>query len=456
MKIPMTPPSQDKLMKTLSGSSPDRIIQLVTMRIGPEQNGRYFHWDELRHREPPQGLSHEEWWFAIKQARSVIRKDLTLKDQHDNTFGLVLTGGLQKKLHNIDRDAAGTIQMDVPIATSQSRDRYLIRSLFEEAITSSQLEGASTTTSEAKKMLRSGRKPRDRSEQMILNNYQAIQFVRENRSEPLTENFLLELHDRITYNTMDIPDASGRWRKASEDTIVVDSRDGTLLHRPPHADLIPSRMKRLIEFANSDQDDSFIHPVIRAVILHFMLSFEHPFADGNGRTARALFYWYMIQSGYWLIEFVSISKVIKSAPAKYSKAFLYAETDENDLTYFMHHQFNVITKSINDLHKYLSIKAKEVQTTEQLLRGPVQRVLNHRQINLITHALKHPNHLYDIQSHQTSHAVTYQTARTDLLNLEKFGLLHKFKRGKAFVFQSPNDMSERITELNQELMDQAN
>jgi len=452
MKIPIKPPSQLELMKTLSGSSPDQIIQIITMGIGPELNGHYLHWDELRHREPPQGLTHEEWWFAIKQARSVIRKHLNLKDQQGNEFGLVLTGGLQRKLHKIDRDAAGTIQMDAPITTKETRDRYLIRSLFEEAITSSQLEGASTTTSEAKKMLRSGRKPRNRSEQMILNNYQAMQFVRENRSEPLSKSFLLELHDKVTYNTMDRPDASGGWRKASEDIIVADARDGTVLHRPPHADLIPNRMKTLIEFANSDQSDSFIHPVIRAVILHFMLSFEHPFADGNGRTARALFYWYMIRNEYWLIEFVSISKVIKIAPAKYAKAFLHTETDENDLTYFMHHQFDVIIKSINDLHEYLAIKAKEVQVTEQLLRGPVQRVLNHRQVNLITHALKHPNYLYEIQSHQTSHAVAYQTARTDLLNLEELGLLQKFKRGKAFVFQSPTDISERITHLNQELM----
>jgi len=452
MKIPMKPPSRQELMKALSGSSPDRIIQIITMGIGPEPNGSYFHWDEVRHRTPPQGLSHEEWWFAIAQARSVIRKHLSLEDPQDVKFSLVLTDGLQRKLHEIDRNAAGSIRMDAPITTKETRDKYLIKSLFEEAITSSQLEGASTTTSEAKKMLRSGRKPRDRSEQMILNNYHAMQFVRENRSVPLSVSFLLELHEKVTQNTMDIPGASGRWRKANEDIIVVDNRDGTVLHRPPHADLIPNRMGKLIEFANSDQNDSFIHPVIRAVVLHFMLSFEHPFADGNGRMARALFYWYMIQNEYWLIEFVSISKIIKNAPSQYAKAFLYTETDANDLTYFMHQQFDVIIKSINQLHKYLASKVKEVQVTEQLLRGPAQRVLNHRQVSLITHALKHPSYLYKIQPHKNSHAITYQTARTDLLGLEELGLLQKFKRGNAFVFQSPTDISERITILNQELV----
>lgn len=41
-----------------------------------------------------------------------------------------------------------------------------------------------------------------------------------------------------------------------------------------------------------------------------MIAYMHPFVDGNGRTARALFYWYMLKSGYWLTEYLSISRVI--------------------------------------------------------------------------------------------------------------------------------------------------
>jgi len=454
MKIPLSPPPLDQLFKGFSTESPDRLVHILTKRIGPEPNGNYFHWDQLRHRTPPEGLSHEDWWFAIKQARLVIKKEIGLVDPKDEEFGLVLTEGLHRKLHQIDRDAGGAIKAGAPIAviaSKENRDRYIIKSLFEEAITSSQLEGASTTTSEAKKMLRSGRKPRDRGEQMILNNYRAMRFVRENRQEPLSEDFLLELHVILTEDAMDDPSASGRWRRADEDIIVADNRDGTILYRPPPADLIPDRMKKVIEFANSEQDESFIHPVVQAVILHFMLSYEHPFADGNGRTARALFYWFMSRTGYWLIEFLSISKVIKQSPTTYAKAFLYVETDDNDLTYFLHQQFDVITKSIAALHKYLSKKTREIQETEQLLRGPVQKVLNHRQVAVVSHALKNPSHLYDIQSHQISHGISYQTARTDLLGLEDLGLLSKFKRGNAFVFQSPQDISGRITDLNRML-----
>jgi Fic family protein len=454
MKIPLSPPTWHQLLRELTKNNQDRLIEVMTMGVGPETNGQYFHWDQMRHRPPPGGLSHDEWWLATKQARLAISKRIELADPKGKHFSLALTAGLHRKLHQMDRDAGGAIKAGGPIAvitSDENRDRYLIRSLFEEAITSSQLEGASTTTSEAKKMLRSGRRPRDRSEQMILNNYRAMSFVRENRDRPLSEEFILELQRILTESAMDDPGASGRWRTDEEDIVVADNRDGTVLYRPPPANLIPARMKALIDFANSEQEDSFIHPIIQAVILHFMLSYEHPFADGNGRTARALFYWFMSRKGYWLIEFLSISKVIKQSPTNYARAFLFVETDDNDLTYFLHQQFDVIMKSITSLHKYLAEKTKEIQQTEQLLHGPVQKVLNHRQVALVSHALKNPNHLYDIQSHQTSHGVTYQTARTDLLGLEELGLLTKFKRGKAFIFQSPQDIGERINELNKEL-----
>jgi Fic family protein len=451
MKIPLRPPSAYQIIRDLAEEKPSRLAELLLMEIGPELNGNYFHWDQLRHRQPPEGLSHEEWWLLMKKARGANKKVIGLEDPHNNKFSFTLTEALHRKLSQMDRDAAGAIATDAPVVTDENRERYITRSLFEEAITSSQLEGASTTTRVAKKMLHSRRKPRNRSEQMIMNNYRAMSFVRDNRLEPLSENFILELHRIVTDNTMDDPSTSGRWRKADEHIHVTDNRDGTILYTPPHADQIPDRMKKLIEFANSDLGESFIHPIIQAVILHFMLSYEHPFTDGNGRAARALFYWFMSRKEYWLIEFISISKVIKQSPTKYARAFLYVETDDNDLTYFLHQQFDVIITSISSLYDYLSKKASELQETKQLLRGPIQTRLNYRQTALISHALKHPNNFYEIQSHRSSHGITYETARTDLHGLEKLGLLTKSKRGNAFVFQSPSSLSDRITKLNKEL-----
>jgi Fic family protein len=73
-------------------------------------------------------------------------------------------------LHAIDRDASGHVSASEQITNPHTKERYVQSSLVEEAITSSQLEGASTTRKVAKEMIRSGREPLDRSERMILNN----------------------------------------------------------------------------------------------------------------------------------------------------------------------------------------------------------------------------------------------------------------------------------------------
>ncbi len=399
MKIPLKPAEHQELIEEID---PKRFIELLQLGIGPEPKGKYFHWDELRHRPTPEGITHREWWFMVKHARIMNSQQVPFKDIEGNSFTFTMTENLLKKLHKLDRDAAGTIRADAPVATDTNRDRYLISSLIEEAITSSQLEGASTTTREAKNMLRSGRKPHNRSEQMIVNNFNAMMFIRETRGESLSVEFLKELHRIITFDTLDDPAGSGRWRKKSEDITVQDMRDGTVLHAPPDADLIPERMENLIKFANTDEHERFIHPIICGITLH------------------------------------------KKAPIKYAKSFLFVENDSSDLSYFLDHQTDVILESIVDLFKYLAHKTTEFQRTELVLRGELQKMLNHRQIAVITHALQHPGFTYSIQSHARSHSVTYQTARTDLLKLDELKLLEKFKRGKAFLFESPINLIEKI------------
>lgn len=442
MKIPLTPPP---LKSLITDKTPEEIFRLMNLSEGPEPRGEYLHWDQLRHKPLPKEIdSHEDWWFTVKQARIANYQKTSLRDPKGNAFVYSMTEGLLRRLHEIDRNASGTIRADAPIATDANRDRFIISSLFEEAITSSQLEGASTTTRVAKDMLRSGRKPRDHSEKMIVNNYNAMNFIRENREEDLSVEFLLELHTIITMDTLDDPSQSGRWRREDEDVTVQDNSDGTLLYRPPDARLIDERIENLIEFANKEQHDNFIHPAACAVILHFMLAYEHPFADGNGRTARALFYWYMARAQYWLVEYISISRVIKRAPVKYAKSYIYVENDHNDLSYFLNYQFDVIIESIDSLFEYLTRKTQEYKKTQSILRGELSRELNHRQIALLSHALKNPGFTYTIKSHARSHSTSYQTARTDLLGLSELGLLNQFKQGKAFVFESPPDLDHMV------------
>lgn len=442
MKAPLSPPSLDTLLQDIR---PDELNRLFT--VPPTQGDRYLHWDQLRHRTPPPGLTPEQWWAGVKLARRGTMKRLPLLDKHGRPITFGIPDPVLQALHLIDRHAAGEVAMAEKAVSGEDRNRYLVSSLIEEAITSSQLEGAATTREQAKQMLRSGRRPRDRSERMILNNFQAMERVRELKEQPFTPALILELHSLVTDGTLDEPGAAGRYRRPDERISVMDATHTTVLHEPPAAESVPERIERLCAFANADENaESFVHPVIRAILIHFMLGYDHPFVDGNGRTARALFYWSMARSGYWLMEYLSISRLIKQAPAKYARAYLHTETDDNDATYFIIHQLQVIRQAVEALHEYLARKIDQQRSAERLLRHApaLADSLNHRQTALLSHALCHPGHGYTVASHKRSHQITTQTSRTDLLKLAEAGLLEQRKRGRAFVFYAPADLADRI------------
>lgn len=438
MPLPLTPPAPASIL-----GDPARLTRILATRQQLDDS-RYLHWDQLRHRPAPEPLDHEEWWTALKLVRSASYRELPFRDRHGRPFVLGTCDRALELLHGIDTALGDASASAYPIATRETRDRYLVSSLMEEAITSSQMEGASTTRQVAAAMLRSGQAPADASQRMIFNNYHAMEFVRKHADTALTPSMALELHRILTRDTLEDTDA-GRLQNEDETRVTVISHlGGTLLHDPPAAAELPTRLRLLCEFANGKAPyRGFMHPIIRAILLHFMLAYDHPFVDGNGRTARALFYWGMLHQGYRLAEFLSISRIIRKAHAQYRDAFLHTETDDNDTTYFVLHQLGVIDRAIRDLHTYLARKQDEMRQVESLMRD--SRNFNHRQRALLAHALRHPGFVYTFESHGNSHNVVLATARTDLLGLLESGLLEEIaKRGHARAFRAPRDIAERL------------
>jgi len=420
----------------------ERLKIVLTTHGGPLQGGRYRHWDQLIYLEPPGDLSHEEWWTGVKLSRSLLQKPLPFVDKTGKFFQLGMPDPALAMTHDIDRDACGQIQISEQVTNPATRDRYIMSSLIEEAITSSQLEGAATTGKVAKEMIRTGRKPRDKSERMIVNSYRAMQFIREVRNRKLSPEIIFDLHRLVTDGTLENPDAAGRVRRPDEPVAVYDPRDESLLHEPPEAGTLHDRLVALCDFANHKTPEYFVHPVVRAILLHFWIGYDHPFVDGNGRTARAIFYWSMLSQDYWLSEYLSISSILKKGPAKYMRAYLYSETDQGDVTYFVLFHLRVIIRAIRELKTYLERKMTEFRQTSDLLRRSDR--FNHRQIALLGHALRGPATHYTIHSHQSSHNVVYQTARADLLDLVRAKLLELRKVGRMFYFMPVEDLAERV------------
>lgn len=416
------------------------VPAIVQAHVGPTVGGQYVHWDEIRGRPAPDGLDARSWWLGIKLARKQVLRQLPLAGVDGTRFEYCLPDEALEILHWLDQHAAGEIVVSEMIKDAGDRRRYLVNALFEEAITSSQLEGASATRQVAKEMLRTGRPPRDRGERMILNNYHAMTMLRDIVGRPLTPQDVLEVHRVVTEGTLDDPHAAGRLQTPEEVRVVV-AGGGQVAHTPPPAEQLPWRFEAMCRFANGEGDEGFLHPVVRAILLHLWLGYDHPFVDGNGRTARALFYRTMLAKGYWLFEYVTISRLLVKAPVQYGRSFLYTETDEFDATYFVVHQLRIIRQAIEELLAYIGRKIAELRETIQLLR---RTDLNHRQIALLTHALRHGDAVYTYNSHATSHRVVRQSARTDLLDLERRRMLVRRRVGNKLFFHPAPDLRSRL------------
>jgi Fic family protein len=432
MKKPRHAPTMWDVMQEIGSLGTEQMGELLALQDSVASSRRYLHWDEILRREPPAKLSHRQWWFLLKLGRMSLKQSVPLCEKEGTPFSYVLAPPIPEQLHQIDLRLGGQIKMPEEVTNPETKDEYYVSSLFEEAITSSQLEGATTTRRIAREMLRSGRPPHDRSERMILNNYLTMRRIGELKTRPLDKELILEIHRLVTHDTLDDPTAAGRFRTnaEAEQIAVYDNDRNRIMHHPPPASVLDERLPAICEFAN--QTEPWVHPVVRSIILHFIVGYDHPFVDGNGRTARALFYWSMLHHKYWLAEYISISQIVLRAPARYARAFLYTETDEADLTYFLIDQLSVIMRALESLHQYIARKTSEIQTLEKELRGI--EVLNHRQRSLIRHAIRHPGKRYTVAEHQRTNDVSYESARSDLLNLVERGLLNSMMMGVKWIF----------------------
>jgi Fic family protein len=391
----------------------------------------------------PPGIAPELVW-ALREFSSLgERKYFPLLDTAGKPFSYWLPDPAQERLYRIDRNAPGQLLLEDESHLRQARDRYIVSSLMEEAIASSQIEGAATTRRVAKEMLRTGRPPTDKSERMILNNYRAIERLRVLKDSPMTLEALHELHSILTEGTLDDPSAAGRLRRSPQDDDVhIYDSDQNILHRPPKGSELPARLAKFLAFANDAQPGPFIHPVVKAILLHFWIGYDHPYVDGNGRAARAVFYWYLLRKGYWLFEFVSLSRIVLRAAGQYKRAYLYSERGENDSTYFILFNLQAIHLAIDDVQKHIARKRAEARQSAALLRGA--RRLNGRQRELLLDALKKPGRLYTIYGHQRTHQISYQTASNDLFGLAKKKLLMVLKSGRTFEFAPSAKIAEML------------
>lgn len=445
MKV-KSPPDFKELLDLEPEDLKTTLVEILTEDNIKKFEKDYLHWDKLRFKKSID-ISPERDWLKTKILRSVNYRQLPFSDKIGDPFHYYYPDCILKELSIINSFCTGKKYE----GEESIHKEYFIRELFEESIRSSQLEGASTTRRKAKEMLQQMRLPKDKDERMIFNNYKAMMFVKDHREVEFSIRLICDIHKIISSGTLENDSHEGCFRE-SDDILVQNNSDGSVLHAPPKAAELKQRLELICKFANNPSSDThFLHPVVKAIIIHFMISYEHPFVDGNGRTARALFYLYMLKHGYSIMEYASISMILKSAPAGYRDAFLFTETDDNDLNYFILHQLKTIRKSLEALERYINSKREKMGRLLDFIgeNSSLKHRLNRRQLALLDHAIKNPRYFYNIAEHKNYYNVTYETARKDLMELsDVLGLFDKTKSGGKFIFLSPADLGDRLQSFN--------
>lgn len=394
-----------------------------------ELNQDYEYWNNIKYRKNPFGKSPVELWALVKVQRFVSMVSVNKWDKYGLHFSL--TDRMQRQCHAFDMTFGGSWESAFPLPDNM-RERYLISSLMEEAISSSIMEGASTTRRLAKDMLRKKMTPKDKSQRMIFNNYETIRFIVEHKKEPLGKEMLLQIHKLMTDGTLDNPEDSGRFRQ-NDEVVVENAITHEVVHTPPSFEELPQFVNELCAFFNEETSEPYIHPLIKGIVIHYMIAYMHPFVDGNGRTARAVFYWYMLRQGYWLMEYLSISRIIYRSKQSYEKSFLYAETDDNDLGYFITYNLGVMESAFHDMRSYIVRKMEERQAANRYV-GKAD--INERQAGIIKMFDDNPKEMLTVKDVQLRFSITPTTAKTDIVKLVKIGLLKEIainKVKKAYI-----------------------
>lgn len=378
------------------------------MPVVDKVNADYEYWDKAKYKKLPEGFTPQMLWTNVKASR--LRSTIPVWNKYG--INLCVTSQMQRLCHEFDMKFGSFWEVE---GDSQSAEKkyYLSSSLMEEAIYSSKMEGASTTRIVAKDMLRKKKSPQNKSQQMIVNNYNTIQYIVEHKEQPLTEELLLTIHRLMTEKTLDNPEDAGRFR-TNDKVVVADMVESDIIYTPPSFQEIPEFVESLCNFFNNDNPRTFIHPIIRGIIVHFMLAFMHPFVDGNGRTARALFYWYMLKEGYKLTEYMSISRVIAKSKANYEKAFRYVENDGNDVGYFVAYNLGALEKSFQQLRDYIQRKQREKRAASSFMMAGN---INQRQALILQQLKEEPDTIFTVKDVQEQFSVSSMTARKDLADL---------------------------------------
>lgn len=315
------------------------------------------------------------------------------------------------------------------LSVPASNQSFGLQAMTEEIHATFQIESIRSSRNSIRHIL-NGYAPRNEEESRIYGMKRGLDFIAD-RQNAITEENLHQLYqissgDYLPDEDRLLPDHFYR-----HDHVYVvggeESREGL------PAQQLPDAMKRLVDFTNAKDGINELH---KAAILHFAFAYYHPYFDGNGRTARLLHLWYLVQQGYPAALFTPFSRYIAESKAAYYKAYDRVEK-------------NALISGYTDVTPFLSYFCNEIYNRLQVDAALPQADLQVYQTALANGKITEKERLlweYVLSAYGTEEFTTkqlekdfrnaaYATIRTFVMKFHEMGLLAARKAGNRVYYK---------------------
>ena len=179
-------------------------------------------------------------------------------------------------------------------------------------------------------------------------------------------------------------------------------------------------MEELLQFI---QQDSHWNDLLKAALLHFYIAYLHPYFDGNGRMARLIHLWYLVQQGYSSALFVPLSQYIEKSRGKYYQAYTLAE--QNALISGVLDATPFLVYFIEQVYHKLNVIQPSAEASQVLQHALAQRSVTEKEHALWQFILSaYGNEEFSTKQLEKDFGnAAYATIRSFVLKFEKLGLL---------------------------------
>ena len=245
---------------------------------------------------------------------------------------------------------AGIDIRSVKLLLRQQSEGYGVKAAEEEILSTSAIESIDFSRDSIRSILK-GFAPKDEVETRILGQKKGLEFIAD-PGNVISEENLHTLYQMMVGDFLSEEDRLPEGTLYRNDAVYIVS--DRVEHTGIDSKLLPAYMKDLIGFIRAEDG---INELLKAAMIHFYIAYLHPYFDGNGRMARMVHLWYLIQRGYRAALFVPFSSLIVSSRREYYAAFTIVEENRKlsgslDVTpflkYFAEKVYNRMPQSVAD------------------------------------------------------------------------------------------------------------